>query len=324
MAGGEMSESYWPQVDIIAPCRNSVRYLPQMIESVLHQDYPKVKLFIQDGGSTDGTIDILNRYPIRWASEADNGISQALNRAIRATEGEIIGFTSTDDLVRPGAVTAAVEAFKRNPEVVMVYGDCYLIDQMGRIFNLLKSRSFDLDVLFWGNYIPYQSVYVRRQAICELGGYDESLKLAQDWDMWIRLGARYPERCFKYIRRTQGSYRFVYDSARWRNLAEAANCHYKAMSRFFNDSEKAARLRDKKKALGSSLLWLSVLHVLAGQKSLACRRYFRAVLIYPRLLLTRNGVLGLVRIVAGVRFWRVYKKVQHAIGLTKFAGLQDA
>jgi glycosyltransferase involved in cell wall biosynthesis len=282
-----------------------------MIESVLHQDYPKVELFIQDGGSTDGTIDILNRYPIRWASEADNGISQALNRAIRATEGEIIGFT------------AAVEVFKKNPEVVMVYGDCYLINRMGRIFNLWKSRSFDLDVLFWENYIPYQSVYVRRQAICELGGFDESLKVVQDWDMWIRLGARFPVRCFKYIRRAQGSYRFVYDSAGWNNLGEAADCHYKAMSRFFNDSEKVARLRDKKKALAGSLLWLSVLHVLGGQKSLACRRYFRAVLVCPHVLFSRNGIFDLIRIVAGVRIWRVYKKAQQAIGLTKFAGSQD-
>jgi glycosyltransferase involved in cell wall biosynthesis len=315
-----MSENYSPQVDIICPSYNSARYLPEMIESVLHQDYPKAELFIQDGGSTDGTIDILRRYPIRWNREADNGISQALNRAIRATRGEIIGFTSTDDVVQPGAIAAAVDAFRRNSEVVMVYGDCYMIDPKGRVFNLWESRAFDLDKLFWGDYIPYQTVYVKRQAIYTVGAFDESLKLAQDWDMWLRFGACFPSRCFEYIPRAQGSYRIAYDSAGWSNMREAANCHDKVLSKFFDDRAKVAQLRDREKALAGGLFGLVTLHILAGQKALAWKGYFRAAQFYPRLLLTRNGIVKLVQIVGGVGLWRVHKKVQHVIGLTKFAG----
>src|SRR5438874_5098463 len=162
-----MAKDELPQVDIVSASFNSAQHLPRMIESVLQQDYPKVSLFVQDGGSTDETLKILRRYDIQWASESDSGISQALNRAIRATHGDIIGFTSSDDLLTLGAVSTSVEVFRKNPDAVMVYGDCNLLDTKGQVFRLWKSKGFDLDLLFWDNFIPFQTVFIRRKTISE-------------------------------------------------------------------------------------------------------------------------------------------------------------
>ena len=319
-----MSKNYLPQVNIIAACFNSAQYLPDMIESVLSQDYQRVELFIQDGGSTDGSIDILRRYPIQWASEADNGISQALNRAINATQGEIIGITGTDDLLQPGAITEAVEIFKRKPKTVMVYGDCYIMDFKGKVFELWESRPFDLDWLFWEDYIPIQTAYVRRQAICELGGFDESLKLVQDWDMWFRLGARFPAECFEYIPRVQGCYRRYYNSAGMGNLQESAKCIVKVMAKFFGDPANVALLRKgKKRAMAGGLLNLSANYLFAGQRLFAWKSYIQAVQIYPRLLFMRKGILALPLLIAGAKLWRLHKRVEEVRGLAKFGGLQN-
>jgi len=306
-----MAKNGLPQVDIICACRNSPRYLPEMIESVLNQDYPRVELFVQDGASTDGTIDILRRYPIRWASVADNGISQALNRAIEATQGEVIGITNTDDLLQPGAVSAAAEIFKTNPQVVMVYGDCYQIDLEGRPFKVWKSMPFDLDWLFWECYIPGQTVYIRREAIRGTGGFDETLKLVQDLDLWLRLGSQYPAASIEYIPRIQGSYRVVPNSAGLGNPRDSASCILRVMSKFLDDSAKVACLKKgKSRAFAGISLQLVVSYLMAGERWLACKTYLQAVRSYPPLLLMNKGMLTLPQLIAGDGLRRAYRRIE--------------
>ena len=316
-----MFENNEPEVDILFPCFNSARYLADAVESVLSQDYSRVTLFVQDGGSTDGSLDVLRRYPIQWASAADNGISQALNRAIGATRGDIIGFTAADDLLRPGAVSAAVEVFQERPETVMVYGDCDMADREGRVFRLWKSRPFDFDELFWACYIPWQTVYIRRQALAEVGEFDESLDTGQDWDMWIRLGTRFPAERFEYIARGQGCYRWYPGSATWRNLKNTAGSPtQKVLSSFFDNPAKVAQLgKGRNRALAGTLLGMAQGYALAGERGVAITTYARAARTYPQLVLTKTGILVAATCVMGYRLWRKCQEIKVARGLAKMS-----
>jgi len=271
-----------------------------MIDSVVQQDYAQLSLFVQDGGSTDGTVEILRQAGCRWATAPDTGISQALNRAIAATSGDIVGFTSTDDRLQPGAVTAAVEVLVQHPEIVMVYGDCYRIDRTGRVIKRWRSRPFDLDWLCWEDYIPYQTVYVRREALKDVGGFDESLRLVQDLDLWLRLGSRYPAESLAYLPRVQASYRLDSTSAGLNDPAEAIRCHQQVSSKFLNNADSVRKLKGgrRRASIGNELMCIGYL-VFSGQRRRALASYLRAVIHYPRLLLTRKGATLLPKIVGG-------------------------
>ena len=306
-----MSESELPWVSIVAASRNSAEYLPEMIQSVLGQDYPRLELFIQDGGSRDGTLEILQRYPVRWASEPDHGISQALNRAIEAARGEIIGFTSSDDKLQPGAVNAAVEAFRTHPGTVMVYGDCYLTGEDRRAHKLWRSQPFDLDQLFWEFYIPFQATYVRRQVFLEVGGFDETMRVAQDYDLWMRLGGRFSAESLRYVPAALGSYHMRFSSTGWTHLREAAECQQRAVAGFFAEPGAVAKLASgKNRALAGALLMMATACALANDKKPAWQYYVQALRQFPALVFTKFGVGAILYTIMGPRVWRLYKRLQ--------------
>ena len=306
-----MSENSLPLVTIVASSLNSARYLPEMIESVLAQEYPNFELFIQDGGSRDGTLEILRRYPIRWASEPDSGISQALNRAIQAAHGEIIGFTSCDDRLQVGAVAIAVEAFRVHPEAVMVYGDCYLSREDGRPYKLWKSRPFELDQLFWGDYIPFQTAYVRRQALLDVGAFDETMRAGQDIDLWVRLGGLYPAESFQYVSKVLGNYRYRFNSFGGVNFHETAMSNEKTSESFFNNPLTVTKLnKGKNRALAGARLTSAFFLALSNDKKSAWKYIIRALRLYPSLVFTKGGLSTILYTVAGPQLWRFYKMRQ--------------
>jgi glycosyltransferase involved in cell wall biosynthesis len=113
----------WPLISIITPCLNSVGVIEQAIASVRCQNYPKVEHIIIDGGSKDGTLSVLEKYPdLRIISEPDQGLYDALNKGIRAAGGEVIGHLNSDDLYEVGALDKVVEAFRNHPEAEAVCG----------------------------------------------------------------------------------------------------------------------------------------------------------------------------------------------------------
>jgi len=274
-----------------------------------------MELFVQDGGSTDGSQEILRRFPIRWASEPDTGISQALMRAVKASDGEIIGITCTDDMMQPGAVSAAVAVFTTSPEVIMVYGDCYEVDLRGRPFKLWKSMPFDLDWLCWECYIPGQTVYLRRTAFLEVGGFDENLRLTQDLDLWLRLGAHYPSASFRYVPKVMGCYRVVQTSAGLGNPRESIKCLSRVIQKFLDNPTNVAQLRKgRHRALAGMLLVLVVCYLQAGERRLAWKTYLRAVKSYPPLLVTKKGIMTLPQLLAGDWLRRLYRQIEQACG----------
>jgi glycosyltransferase involved in cell wall biosynthesis len=151
---------------------------------------------VVDGGSTDSTLDVLGKYPhLRWVSEPDRGQSDAINKGIRMSGGDVVAYLNSDDVYRPGAFRAVAEAFASNPENGVVVGDCDLIDAHSRVEGLFRARLRRREDLLryweWGTgfCIPQPAVFVRRELFERAGGFREHLHLAMDYDMWLRLAA---------------------------------------------------------------------------------------------------------------------------------------
>jgi glycosyltransferase involved in cell wall biosynthesis len=179
-----------PLVSIVTPVRNGARFLSETLASVRGQDYARLEHIVIDGGSTDGTLDLLRAAPrIAWTSGPDAGMYDAINRGFRMAKGDILAYQNADDrYVVPGAVSIAVRYFLDHPDADVVYGDFRYIDEDGKAGEEVRGRDFDLRALRRYNFVPPHSAFVRRRAIAEDGLWlDATLRLPGDWDWFLRL-----------------------------------------------------------------------------------------------------------------------------------------
>lgn len=185
-----------PAVSIVTPSFNQGEFIRATIESVLAQDYPELEYIIMDGGSTDQTAAIAGEYAGRltWISEKDRGQAHAINKGFAMARGEIVAWLNSDDILLPGAVGRAVEAFAAAPPTVgAIYGEGYLMDRAGKITGRFPATEpFNLwKLAYLSDYVLQQSTFFRRAAVEEAGWLDENLHYALDWDLLIRLGKRF-------------------------------------------------------------------------------------------------------------------------------------
>jgi len=187
-----------PLVSIITPSLNQAAFIEAAIESVLAQDYPNIEYLVVDGGSTDGTLDILRRYGerVRWISEPDAGQSDAINKGVRLTQGEILAWMNADDQYAPQAVSRAIAELQAHPQAALVYGHAEFTDQAGRVIApCVRVEPFDLYRLLNSlDYIVQPTTFFRRDAFLAVGGLDASLRYCLDYDLWIKLALRYQVR----------------------------------------------------------------------------------------------------------------------------------
>jgi glycosyltransferase involved in cell wall biosynthesis len=181
-------------VSIVTPSLNQSRYLREAIESVRAQTYAPIEHVVVDGGSTDGSLDILREYDdVKWVSEPDRGQSHALNKGLAIASGEILGWLNADDAYEPQAVAEGV-AKLTDSGAGLVYADVTRVNDDGANPRRIRSRpTFDLWTelnLGCGIYSP--SVFFTRAALDAVGLLDESLHLTMDYDFWLRIGERFP------------------------------------------------------------------------------------------------------------------------------------
>jgi glycosyltransferase involved in cell wall biosynthesis len=183
-------------VSVVTPSYNQARFLEETIRSVLVQDYPDIEYIIIDGGSTDGSVEIIRRYQDRlaaWVSEPDRGQTDAINKGFALAHGEILAWLNSDDTYEPGAVAEAVAFLKSHPEVGLVYGDANFINENGQVIGRFPAAQTSYTKLRRGYvHIPQQSAFFRAALWREVGPLDVSFYFAMDYDLWVRLAAKAP------------------------------------------------------------------------------------------------------------------------------------
>jgi glycosyltransferase involved in cell wall biosynthesis len=238
-----------PRISIVTPSFGHGRFIERTIYSVLSQGYPELEYVVQDGGSDDGTMEVLRRYEdalTGWYSEPDGGQADALNRGFARTSGEIMGFLNSDDLLLPGSLAHVGSYLQAHPEVDAVYGHRVLIDHSDRQVGVWVVPPHDDDVLALADFVPQESLFWRRSAWERAGGrMDDTFHYALDWDLLLRLrdsGAR-----IERVPRFLGAFR-IHDlqktQAGWKQRdAEADRIRRRTQGRPMTGDEAYARTR---------------------------------------------------------------------------------
>jgi glycosyltransferase involved in cell wall biosynthesis len=243
-----MTSSEDLKVSIVTPSLNQAAYLESTIRSVVDQDYDGIEYIIVDGGSTDGSIDVIRRYEdylAYWSSESDTGQSDAICKGFGRATGDIFAWINSDDMYEPGAIRRAVEVFRHNPSSVLVYGDYYLLYPNGA--RLLKRKiSFDYSVCLYSYLmVPQPSAFWRREAYQDLGGLSRDLHYAMDYDLFLRFARRHGEKNIQHVREPLSTYRLHMESKTMSHVADFKRECREVRSRLTNEPSAILWLKKK-------------------------------------------------------------------------------
>lgn len=183
-----------PFVSIVTPSYNTGRFIEETLRSVEMQDYPFVEHIVLDSGSTDETSDILARFPsVRLIRPAPSGVCEKVNEGFSIAKGEIIAWLCADDYYLPGAIAKAVEALKRSPDAALVYCNFLHVDEHSVEIDRPRSKQASARALVEEeNWVPSQTVFMRREALERVGPVDTRHMHVADWDLFIRISKHFP------------------------------------------------------------------------------------------------------------------------------------
>ena len=199
----------YPKISVVTPSYNQAEFLERTILSVLNQNYPNLEYIIIDGGSTDGSVELIKkyeRYLAYWVSEPDRGQAHAINKGFKMASGELVGWQNSDDVYLTNAFRRIIKEYKSNPWYDVWFGNIYLIDKDDLIIKEMKFIPFSLEhLVFYDWNLSSQGVFWKRNVFEKVGYLDETFQVLFDWDWFIRLGL-YGFK-FKFVREFLGGYR---------------------------------------------------------------------------------------------------------------------
>jgi glycosyltransferase involved in cell wall biosynthesis len=202
-----------PRIAVVTPSYNTARYIGAAVRSVLEQSCQNFDYLVMDGGSTDGTLDVLRGFGdrVRWSSEKDQGQADAIRRGFGRTNGDILAWLNSDDLLNPGAFQTVAEFFASHPQVDVLYGSASYVDAEGKhIAGCVHLEPFSRRRLFYySDFIVQPAAFFRRSAYDAVGGINPRWHWAMDYDLWIRLAQKHR---FAYIPTELARYRWLADN----------------------------------------------------------------------------------------------------------------
>jgi glycosyltransferase involved in cell wall biosynthesis len=178
------------KISIVTPSYNQATFLPSTIRSIRDQNYPNMEYIIIDGGSHDGSVDIIRQYEkflTYWVSEPDRGQSDAINKGWKRVTGDIVGYLNSDDLLLPGSLDRVSAFFEKNENIDFIYGNAIYINESGETIGRLHGYPFDLHLLLLRKItIPQPAMFFRKSILDDIGYLDENLHYSMDFDFWLR------------------------------------------------------------------------------------------------------------------------------------------
>lgn len=183
-----------PLVSIVTPTLNQASFIEATLVSVMRQTYPRIQHIVVDGGSTDGTQEILaryqDRYNLTWTSGADSGMYEAINRGLATADGDVLAYLNSDDLYLPWTIETVVRRLQRDRSAEVIHGDALLLNDSSRQVRLAFYPPFTQAFVLRAGSLMQPTVFWRRAAYETVGGFDEHLRFVGDLDYWIRLGEK--------------------------------------------------------------------------------------------------------------------------------------
>jgi glycosyltransferase involved in cell wall biosynthesis len=277
-----------PRVCVVVPILNEARFLRESMDSLMAQEYQPLEVVVYDGGSTDGSLDILRTYPVEIVVERGLGQMAAINRGWRRTSAEFVTWWAGDDVYYPGAIRRLAIELQAHPGACLVHGDIDVIDEGGAVIGHVAPGDIQLPELVDFNLnIMVQSTLFRRTSLERSGMLDERRRLAADWDLYLRLAQYYPTR---YVPFTAATRRMHSDSEDSQDVEGVLKAVVDVMDCFFrrpdltNDQRKL-----HKRGVACSRINLASCYSVAGKRSQAGRMLWEAARARPSLLFTSRG-----------------------------------
>jgi glycosyltransferase involved in cell wall biosynthesis len=334
-----------PLVTVVTPSYNQAEYLEQTIRSVLGQDYPNIEYIIVDGGSTDGSVEIIQTYADRlawWISEPDDGQADAINKGLSRAKGEYVAWLNSDDIYLPGTIERAVETLQTNPEVGLVYANLLSINALGEHVNTIHYRQYALEDLLAFFIIGQPTVFMRRSVLDKVGLLSEDYHYLLDHHLWLRFAAEAP---IKYVREAWAGARY-HPTAKNMAMAEHFGGEAFRILEWARTYPKMTALieRNENRILGGVHRFNARYLLDAGLASRALKAYQQVWRYYPEFFLQRLhrilfavmsllGLGGLRRLV----YWRylvtppkkkelkpVEEKPIRSVGLVSYSRLKPS
>lgn len=287
-------------VSVITPSFNQAPFLRRTLESVLAQGHEPLECLVVDGGSSDGSLEIIKEYAARlswWVSEHDMGQADAINKGLAHSRGDIVAWLNSDDCYLPGTIASVVNAFQHHPDAVLIYGNMQAVDELDRITNLMTYRQFTLEDLLCFQVIGQPAVFLRRNAVTAVGGLDPDYHLLLDHQLWIKLARSGP---IVHADQTWAAARY-HAGAKNRALAEHFGREaFRILDWAAREPDLAPVLRRVEARARASAHRLNARYLVdAGQPRAALRAWMRALAIHPATALARINLLvsGLLELV---------------------------
>lgn len=205
----------YPKLTVVTPSYNQAHYLERTILSVLNQHYPNIEYFIMDGGSTDGSLEIIKKYEpylAGWVSEKDRGQTDAINKGFRRATGDYVAFQNSDDVFAPDAFRRVADAWRAAADTDVFFGDMYITDEADVILEEMRAPAFCAEChIYEGMQVFNQSLFIRRDRLTQFGLLDESLRFVIDYELVARLGVQ-PGVSFRHVDGFWGGFRVQPDA----------------------------------------------------------------------------------------------------------------